>query len=46
MSVIQSSRLNTSHNQDDCDTMIEILVLSEVETDQLVLVRCSDSVGG
>lgn len=40
MSVIQSSRLNTGHNQDDCDTIeAEILVLSKVETDQLVLAR-------
>ena len=46
MNVIQSSRLNTGHNQDDCDTMFEILVLSEVETDQLVLVHRSGSVGG
>ena len=29
MNVIQSSRLNTGHNQDDCDTI-------ETEIDQLV----------
>ena len=29
MNVIQSSRLNTGHNQDDCDTI-------EAEIDQLV----------
>jgi len=47
MNVIQSSRLNTVHNQDDCDTIeAEILVLSKVETDQLVLVHRSGSVGG